>query len=144
MFIVWYPLEFSRLHNLHPWYWNSLLYSLISYGKNLAFFVHFAAAYNQSLQFSFLVPPSTNHCKVGRGSMLWEARPTLHMACTGHNSRTGHPGSALLNFSDLTGTGFHLAKCYQVCGCGCSGWNFTSEKAINPVLKKKSLEPIPV
>ena len=26
-FLVWYSLEFSRLHNLHPWYWNSLLFS---------------------------------------------------------------------------------------------------------------------
>ena len=40
VFIVWYPL-FSADHNLHPWYWNSLLYSLISSGENSAF-VHFA------------------------------------------------------------------------------------------------------
>ena len=39
MFIVWYPIEFSRLHNLHPWYWNSLLYGLISSGENSAHFL---------------------------------------------------------------------------------------------------------
>ena len=39
MFIVRYPIEFSRLHNLHPWYWNTLLYGLISSGKNSAHFL---------------------------------------------------------------------------------------------------------
>ena len=39
MFIVWYPLEFSRLRNLHPWYWNSLLYGLIYSGENSAHFL---------------------------------------------------------------------------------------------------------
>ena len=39
MFIVWYPIEFSRLHNLHPLYWNSLLYGLISSGENSAHFL---------------------------------------------------------------------------------------------------------
>ena len=39
MFIVWYPIEFSRLHNLHPWYWNSLLHGLISSGENSAHFL---------------------------------------------------------------------------------------------------------
>ena len=37
--VVWYPLEFSRPHNLHPWYWNSLLCNLISSGKNSAHFL---------------------------------------------------------------------------------------------------------
>ena len=36
---VWYPREFSRLHNLQPWYWNSLLYVLISSGKKSAHFL---------------------------------------------------------------------------------------------------------
>ena len=31
IFIVRYSREFSRLYNLHPWYWNSLLYGLIFY-----------------------------------------------------------------------------------------------------------------
>ena len=39
MFIVWCPIEFSRLHNLHPWYWNSLLYCLISCGENSVHFL---------------------------------------------------------------------------------------------------------
>ena len=35
---------------------------------------------NQSLQFSFLVPPGTHHCWVDRGSMIRKACPTsLHM-----------------------------------------------------------------
>ena len=38
MFIVWYPNEFSRLNNLHPWYWNSLIYGLIS-GENSAYYL---------------------------------------------------------------------------------------------------------
>ena len=37
--IVWYPIGFRRLHNLHPWYWNSLLHSLISSGENSAHFL---------------------------------------------------------------------------------------------------------
>ena len=37
------PIEFSRLYNLIPWYWNSLLYGLISSGENSAL-VYFAAA----------------------------------------------------------------------------------------------------
>ena len=59
MFIVWYPSEFSRLHNLYPWYWNSLLYSLISSGENSAF-AHFAAAIvdHYNLDFSFTRYPS--------------------------------------------------------------------------------------
>ena len=36
---VWNPHEFSRLYNLHPWYWNSLLYGLISSGENSANFL---------------------------------------------------------------------------------------------------------
>ena len=39
-FIVWSPREFSRLSNLLPWYWNSLLYGLISSGKNSAHLIH--------------------------------------------------------------------------------------------------------
>ena len=50
--------RFSRLHNLHPWYWNSL-YSLIS-GENSAF-VHFAAdvANHYNLAFLFHQVPIT-------------------------------------------------------------------------------------
>ena len=60
MFIVWYSLGFSRLHNLHPWYWNSPLYSLISTGENSAF-AHSAAAIanHYNLAFSFPQVPIT-------------------------------------------------------------------------------------
>ena len=84
MLIVWYPTEFSRLHNLHPWNCYSLLYSFIS-GRiqrtnkiRLNQFNTFSAAiaiHNSPI----FVPPSTHHCRVDRGS-IWEACPTpLHM-----------------------------------------------------------------
>ena len=46
--------KFSNVHGLHLWCWNSLLYSLISYGENSAF-SHFATAIvnNYNLAFSF-------------------------------------------------------------------------------------------
>ena len=31
--------EFSRLYNLHPWYWNAVLYGLISSGENSTHFL---------------------------------------------------------------------------------------------------------
>ena len=54
MLIVSYPHEYNRLHNVHPWYWNSFLHSFISLGEN-SVFVHFAAAIanHNSLAFSF-------------------------------------------------------------------------------------------
>ena len=80
MFIVWYPGEFSRLYNLHPWYWNSLLYGLISSGENL---VHFLQLMPLPI-FQYFVPPGTRHCWVGTGSMGWEVCPTLlHMTSSG-------------------------------------------------------------
>ena len=30
------PGEFSELYSLHPWYWNTLFYSLILFEKNSA------------------------------------------------------------------------------------------------------------
>ena len=56
--------EFSRLHNLRPWYWNSLLYSFISSEENTC---TLCCSYSQSLQFSFLIPPGTHHYCVDRG-----------------------------------------------------------------------------
>ena len=47
------PVEFSRLCNLHPWYWNSLLFSLISSGENSAF-THVAAATANPSNLAFL------------------------------------------------------------------------------------------
>ena len=56
--------EFSRLHNLHPWYRNSLLYGLISSGENSAHFLqlmtyHNAISHFTILHFSFHQVPIT-------------------------------------------------------------------------------------
>ena len=59
VFIVWYPHEFSRLHNLHPRYWNSLLYSLISSGENSAHFLQLMPFTCTILQLSFHQVPIT-------------------------------------------------------------------------------------
>ena len=44
----------SADYNLHPWYWNTIFYGLISSGENSAF-VHYAAAIasHYNLAFSF-------------------------------------------------------------------------------------------
>ena len=55
-------------YNLHPWYWNSLLFCLISSGENLAHFLQLLAF----TIFQFFVPPGTHYWRVGRGSMEWE------------------------------------------------------------------------
>ena len=59
MFIVCCLREFSRLHNLHPWQWTSLLQFQLLWGKFAV--AHFAAAkvnrYN--LAFSFHQTPIT-------------------------------------------------------------------------------------
>ena len=49
--VVWYPRGFNRLHTLHPWYWNSLLYALISFGETSAHFLQLMPF--TILQFSF-------------------------------------------------------------------------------------------
>ena len=50
----------SADYNLHPWYWNTLFYSLISSGENSAF-AYFAAAIanHYNLAFSFHQVPIT-------------------------------------------------------------------------------------
>ena len=91
---VWYPLEFSRLHNLHPWYWNSLLYRLISSGANSAVHTLLQLYNSPSLQFSFIVTPGTRYCRVDRGSMIWETCPTpLHMAGSMARAPVTHPST---------------------------------------------------
>ena len=60
-----YPREFSRFYNLHPWYWNSLLFGLISSEENSAHFLQLIPF----TSFEFFVPPGTNYCWVGNGSM---------------------------------------------------------------------------
>ena len=82
-----YPHEVSELYDLHPWYWNSLFYSLISSRENSAI-AHFATAIAISLEFNFFVPSGTYHCSVGRGSMEWDVCLTLlHMSSSGNGTR---------------------------------------------------------
>ena len=76
MFIVWYLLEFNKLHNLHFWYWNSLLHNLISSGENseIAHFV-VALANHCNLAFLFhqvLIP-------VGWTEVAWYERLVQHL-----------------------------------------------------------------
>ena len=70
-------LEFSRLHNLHPWYWNSLLYSLISSGEKSAHFLQLMPF--TIIHFSFhQAPIIAGWTELG---MIWEDCPTpLHVA----------------------------------------------------------------
>ena len=75
-----YPREFSKLHSSYPWYWNSLLYGLISYEEN---FVHFL----QLMPFTIFVPPGTYHCLVGRWRKKREVYPKLlHMTSSGNRT----------------------------------------------------------
>ena len=112
MFIVWYPIEFRRLHNLQPYYWNSLLESLISSGNNLAYFLQLMPLI--ILHFSFhptLLDLQRRHDM--------KALPNTSTYGRQRDSSTGHPskcqlGLVLLNFSDLTRTDYHTATCYPV------------------------------
>ena len=92
MFIVWYPHEFNRLHNLHTCCWNSLLYSLISSGKDSAF-AHFAAAIasHYRLAFSFHQLPIT----AGWTEAAWYERLAqhLHMASSVTRTPANHPST---------------------------------------------------
>ena len=65
-FIVCNPREFSGLYKLHPWYWNSLLYGLISSGESSA---HFLQLMPFTI-FPVFIPPGTHHCWVDRGGMV--------------------------------------------------------------------------
>ena len=78
MFIVWYPLEFSRLHNLHPWYWNSLLHGLISCGENSAHFLQLISF--TILHFSFHQVPITAGCAEAAWYDRFNYQTSLHMA----------------------------------------------------------------
>ena len=73
MFIVWHPIKFSWFHNLHPWYWNSLLYSIISSEENSAHFLKTMPF--TSLHFSFHQVPIT----VGWTEAAWYERLTQHL-----------------------------------------------------------------
>ena len=122
MLIVWYLIGFSGLHNLHPWYWNSLLYSLISSGKNsvlvnnpsrrgllsrfkphpILFFMNkiclsqFSAFFadNAIHNSPFFIPPGTHYCWVDRNGMIWEACQTpLRMAGSLTQAPVTHPST---------------------------------------------------
>ena len=89
---VCHLLEFSRLHNSHPWYWNSLIQSYLLWGEFSI--CALSCSYNQSLKFSFLDPPGTHHCWVDGGDMMWEAYPTLlHMAGSMTRAPVAHPST---------------------------------------------------
>ena len=60
------PMSSPRLHNLHPWYWNSLLDSLLSSGENSAF-AHFAAAIENHYNLAFSFHQVPGYCWVDRG-----------------------------------------------------------------------------
>ena len=101
MFIVWYPRKFSRLYNLHPWYWNSLLYGLISSGENST---HFLQLMPFTI-FHFFIPPGTHYCWVGKGSMEWEVLPDT--------STHDQQWEFNLRPSDLVQHPIHLVTCPQ-------------------------------
>ena len=82
MFIVWYSLESSRLRILHPWYRNSVLYSLISSRgiQHLGTFCAFATAIENhyNLAFSFHQVPIT----AGWTEAAWYDRLAQHNITT--------------------------------------------------------------
>ena len=84
VYIVWYPREFSRLHNLHRWYWNSLslLYGLISSHEKSAHFLQLMPF--TILQLPFHQVPTT----AGWTEAVWnEICPTLlHMTSSGNRT----------------------------------------------------------
>ena len=72
MFIVWYSSQVSRLHNLHPWYWNSLLYCLISSWERSVHFLQLMPF--TILQFSFQQVPITT----GWAEAVWNEKFAWH------------------------------------------------------------------
>ena len=71
MFVVWYLLEFNRLHNLHPWYLElSLIQSHLLWREFSIYAL--CCSYSQSIQFSCLLPPGTHHRWGDRDGMIWE------------------------------------------------------------------------
>ena len=107
MLIVWYPLEFI---NLHPWYWNTLLYSLISSGENSAFALFAAAlASHYNLAFSLHQVPII----AGWTEATWYDERLAQHLWPAEWLEHRNQALALLNFSDLKWTGFHSAMCYH-------------------------------
>ena len=58
-------------HNLHPWYWSSLIYTVISLWGEFSICA-LCCSYSQSLQFSYLVPPDT--ITTGWTEVAWNER----------------------------------------------------------------------
>ena len=67
-------MEFGRLHNLHPWYWNSLLYGLISSGER-EFSAFSAPNAIHNSQFSFHQVPIT----AGWAKAVWDEKFARHL-----------------------------------------------------------------
>ena len=86
MFTLWYPSELCRLQNVHPGYYNSLLYSLISSGKNSAHFLQRMPF--TMLNFSFHQVLIT----AGWTEAAWYERSARYLCTQGqqHDSNTGH------------------------------------------------------
>ena len=93
------PERIIRLYNSHPWYWNTLFYSLISSGDKSAF-AHFAAAlanhYNHSTRYPSLLGGQRQHMR-GLPNTSTHGRQR-------DSSTVTHPNTnrAQLDFSDGT------------------------------------------
>ena len=76
MFIVWYPCEFSRLHNFTPMVSElSLIRSHLLWGEFSSFLQSAANAIHNS---PFFDPPCTHHCWMDKGASSLDV-------CTGRN-----------------------------------------------------------
>ena len=118
-FIVWYPHEFSRLYNLHPWYWNSLFYGLISSGENS---VHSG---ENSVHFLQLMPFTIFHFFLFHqepitagwaGSMEWEVCLTLLHMTTSSGNRAPEP-LILSPYPIHWTTCSYVAASWSTCSC---------------------------
>ena len=98
MLIVWYPSKFNRLHNSHPWYWNSPLYGLISSGENSAHFL-------QLLPFIIFHFLSTRYPSLLGGQMQYEMR-SLPYTSTHDKQLESNPRNSDLESNTLS-TGPH-------------------------------------
>ena len=111
-FIVWYPIEFRRLHNLHPVI-GTLSCTVSSPLRRIQ---HIFCSYCHS---QFSIVHSTWYPSLLWTEAAWYERLAQHLytwqaAWLEHRSPIQViKGSALLNFSDLTRTGYHTAMCYH-------------------------------
>ena len=108
MCIVWYPLEFSRLHTIYTPGIGSLSDTVSSPLGRIQHLCTFAAAIanHYYLAFLFHQVPIT----AGWTAASWYERLAQHLYR--HTSKYWQD-SVLINFSDLTGTGYHSAMCYR-------------------------------